>query len=265
MLDFADQVGGAYDIVESAPDVRAELREQHRVVLLDEYQDTSVIQTRFLAELFRDSAVMAVGDPHQSIYGWRGASADNLYAFSGTFSSTGAAHTYSLMTSWRNDRRILGIANRVLEPLQRPGLDVPPLEPRPGAGEGTVTVEYPFTVDEEAAAVAEWFSERRAAHDARDTAAAHATKPHTGAILFRSKRHMQTFAAALAARGSRIGSSVSADCWRRRRSSTSSRRSAWCTTPRRDRRSSDCSPGRDSAWGGRHGGALRPRAHALGA
>ncbi|GAA1171893.1 ATP-dependent DNA helicase [Microbacterium oxydans] len=201
VLDFADQVGGAYDIVESAPDVRAELREQHRVVLLDEYQDTSVIQTRFLAELFRDSAVMAVGDPHQSIYGWRGASADNLYAFSGTFSSTGAAHTYSLMTSWRNDRRILGIANRVLEPLQRPGLDVPPLEPRPGAGEGTVTVEYPFTVDEEAAAVAEWFSERRAAHDARDTAAAHATKPHTGAILFRSKRHMQTFAAALAARG----------------------------------------------------------------
>lgn len=71
VLDFADQVGGAYDIVESAPDVRDELREQHRVVLLDEYQDTSVIQTRFLAELFRDTAVMAVGDPHQSIYGWR--------------------------------------------------------------------------------------------------------------------------------------------------------------------------------------------------
>lgn len=198
VLDFADQVGGAYDIVESAPDVRAELREQHRVVLLDEYQDTSVIQTRFLAELFRDSAVMAVGDPHQSIYGWRGASADNLYAFSGTFSSTGTASTYSLMTSWRNDRSILGIANRVLEPLQRPGLDVPPLEPRPGAGEGSVTVKYPFTVDEEAATVAEWFAERRAAHDSGGTPAA---KPHTGAILFRSKRHMQTFAAALAARG----------------------------------------------------------------
>jgi DNA helicase-2/ATP-dependent DNA helicase PcrA len=199
VLDFADQVGGAYDIVESAPDVRAELREQHRVVLLDEYQDTSVIQTRFLAELFRDSAVMAVGDPHQSIYGWRGASADNLYAFSRTFSGSGAAETYSLMTSWRNDRGILGIANRVLEPLQRPGLDVPPLEPRPGAGEGTVTVKYPFTVDEEAAAVADWFAERRAAHDARGSGAG--SSPHTGAILFRSKRHMQTFAAALAARG----------------------------------------------------------------
>ncbi len=69
VLDFADQVSGAYDIVEASPDVRADLREQHRVVLLDEYQDTSVIQTQFLAEVFRDSAVMAVGDPHQSIYG----------------------------------------------------------------------------------------------------------------------------------------------------------------------------------------------------
>lgn len=196
VLDFADQVGGAYDIVESAPDVRAELREQHRVVLLDEYQDTSVIQTKFLAELFRDSAVMAVGDPHQSIYGWRGASADNLYAFSGTFASTPEdTETYSLMTSWRNDSSILDVANRVLVPLQRPGLDVPPLEPRPGAGTGAVEVRYPFTVDDEAQQVAAWFAERRAAH------APSSEKPHTGAILFRSKRHMQTFAAALAAEG----------------------------------------------------------------
>ena len=194
VLDFADQVAGAYDIVESSPDVRAELREQHRVVLLDEYQDTSVIQTRFLAAVFRDSAVMAVGDPHQSIYGWRGASADNLYAFSRTFAAEQEAGTYSLMTSWRNDRRILDIANRVLEPLQRPGLDVPPLEARPGADDGDVQVRYPLTVDDEAADVADWFADRRAAHDA-------SVRPHTGAILFRSKRHMQTFAAALADRG----------------------------------------------------------------
>ncbi len=196
VLDFADQVAGAYDIVESSPDVRDELREQHQVVLLDEYQDTSVIQTRFLAEVFRDGAVMAVGDPHQSIYGWRGASADNLYAFAGSFASEQPARTYSLMTSWRNDRGILDIANRVLQPLHRPGLDVPPLEARPGAGDGAVDVRYPFTVDDEAAEVADWFAARRAEHDARAPGT-----PHTGAILFRSKRHMQTFAAGLAARG----------------------------------------------------------------
>ncbi|MGM7697437.1 UvrD-helicase domain-containing protein [Microbacterium sp. A84] len=194
VLDFADQVSGAFDIVESSPDVREALREQHRVVLLDEYQDTSVIQTQFLAALFRDSAVMAVGDPHQSIYGWRGASADNLYAFARTFATEQSAQSYSLMTSWRNDSAILGIANQVLQPLRRPELDVPPLEARPGAGTGAVEVRFPLTVHDEAAQVADWFADRRAAHS--DTA-----KPHTGAILFRSKRHMQTFAEALAARG----------------------------------------------------------------
>lgn len=206
VLDFADQVSGAFDIVESSPDVRDGLREQHRVVLLDEYQDTSVIQTQFLAALFRDSAVMAVGDPHQSIYGWRGASADNLYAFGRTFADEQQVESYSLMTSWRNDSAILGIANEVLKPLQRPGLDVPPLEPRPGAGTGAVEVRFPLTVHDEAAEVAEWFAARRAAHmdPAKHTDTAKhldAAKPHTGAILFRSKRHMQTFAEALAGRG----------------------------------------------------------------
>jgi len=196
VLDFADQVGGAFDIVQASREVRTELRAQHRVVLLDEYQDTSVIQTRFLAALFRDGAVMAVGDPHQSIYGWRGASADNLYAFGRTFAEEQSPATYTLMTSWRNDERILDVANRVLAPLQRPGLDVPALEPRPGSGSGAVGVRYGETVDDEAAAVATWFGERRAAHDG-----AAAGRPHTGAILFRSKRHMQTFAGALAAQG----------------------------------------------------------------
>lgn len=196
VLDFADQVGGAFDIVESAPDVRADLREQHRVVLLDEYQDTSVIQTRFLAALFRDSAVMAVGDPHQSIYGWRGASADNLYAFSRAFAHDQPATTYSLMTSWRNDTRILDVANRVLEPLARAGLDVPALEPRPGAGRGRVEVRFPHTVDDEAEQVAAWFAARRREHEQSNP-----DRAHTGAILFRSKRHMQTFAAALARQG----------------------------------------------------------------
>ncbi len=196
VLDFADQVGGAFDIVEASADVRAELRAQHRVVLLDEYQDTSVIQTRFLSALFRDGAVMAVGDPHQSIYGWRGASADNLYAFGRTFAHEQTAQTYSLMTSWRNDTRILDVANRVLLPLQRASLAVPELEARPGSGVGHVDVRFAETVDDEAAEVASWFEQLRAAHD--ETAAG---RPHTGAILFRSKRHMQTFAGALAARG----------------------------------------------------------------
>ncbi|GAB3268555.1 ATP-dependent helicase [Microbacterium lacusdiani] len=194
VLDFADQVNGAYEIVETAPQVREDLRAQYRVVLLDEYQDTSVIQTRFLAELFRDGTVMAVGDPHQSIYGWRGASADNLYAFDSAFAREVPAAHFSLMTSWRNDARILAAANRVLRPLQgRGSFTVPELEPRPGAGEGRVSSRFELTVDDEAAAVADWFAQVREEHTS--------DKPHTGAILFRSKKHMQTFAKALGDRG----------------------------------------------------------------
>ena len=64
-----------------------------RVVLLDEYQDTSVAQARMLARLFsgpdaaagRGHAVTAVGDPNQAIYGWRGASVSNILNFADTF------------------------------------------------------------------------------------------------------------------------------------------------------------------------------------
>src|SRR5690606_19611179 len=86
-------------VVEYADQVALALR----VVLLDEYQDTSVVQTRLLAELFGGHPVMAVGDPHQSIYGWRGASAANLDEFATRFQATGAR--FQLSTSWRNGER----------------------------------------------------------------------------------------------------------------------------------------------------------------
>ncbi|WP_105565393.1 UvrD-helicase domain-containing protein [Microbacterium halophytorum] len=194
VLDFADQVTGALEIIESTPQVGRELAEQYRVVLLDEYQDTSVTQTELLASVFRDGAVMAVGDPNQSIYGWRGASADNLPAFARDFVRERSAQRYDLMTSWRNDRRVLAAANRVLAPLRAEGgFRVEPLEDRPGVGEGLVDARYELTVDEEADAVAEWFAAARGAHSGEE--------PHTGAILFRAKRHMQKFADALDRRG----------------------------------------------------------------
>lgn len=193
-LDFADQVSDALTIVERAPDVAASLREQYRVVLLDEYQDTSVLQTRLLAAIFRDTGVMAVGDPHQSIYGWRGASADNLRAFPLAFASDGEAARYRLMISWRNDAKILAAANALLAASS--GADVADLAPRPGAAEGRVVSVFAPTVEDEAREVAEWFARVRAAH-----AASGASRPHSGAVLFRTKRHMQLFAEALDAAG----------------------------------------------------------------
>lgn len=117
VMDFADQVAGALRIVREHPPVVEELRSRYRVVLLDEYQDTSVVQTDLLSTLFAGTGVMAVGDPHQAIYAWRGASAGNLGGFPAAFAPEGGCRTFSLLTSWRNSARVLTAANAVLAPL----------------------------------------------------------------------------------------------------------------------------------------------------
>ena len=70
-----------------------------KVVLLDEYQDTSVAQALMLSRLFSGPdaehglghPVTAVGDPNQAIYGWRGASVSNILEFAGDFPAATAA------------------------------------------------------------------------------------------------------------------------------------------------------------------------------
>ena len=155
LLDFGDQIALACAIAESVPEAAAQVRAQYPAVLLDEFQDTSVAQVRLLSALFADSGVTAVGDPHQAIYGWRGASAAALDTFHQRFNPTGTALVESgtspaeatpvleLSTSWRNDSTILEVANVVSAPL-RSGvvedgdpvgehLTVAPLRARPAA------------------------------------------------------------------------------------------------------------------------------------
>ena len=87
-IDYADQVAYAARIAVSSAEVGRRERARWQVVLLDEYQDTSVGQLRMLEALFgRDTGhpVLAVGDPRQSIYGWRGASAGTIERFARTF------------------------------------------------------------------------------------------------------------------------------------------------------------------------------------
>ncbi|MGP3536138.1 ATP-dependent DNA helicase [Microbacterium sp. RD1] len=195
VMDFADQVAGALSIVRGHPGVAEEIRARYRVVLLDEYQDTSVVQTDLLGTLFAGTGVMAVGDPHQAIYAWRGASAGNLAGFPAAFASDGSCLRYSLLTSWRNSARVLDAANAVLAPLARgSAVSVEELRPRPNAPEGEITVVFERDLDAEADRVAEWFAGIRAARAADG-------RPTTGAVLFRSKKHMVRFGDALGARG----------------------------------------------------------------
>src|SRR5205823_3044623 len=95
-------------------------------------QDTSHAQVVLLRALFGDGhPVTAVGDPCQSIYGWRGASAGTLERFVSEFARhDGApARELSLTTSWRNRPEILDVANAVSQPLRAHGHRVAELAP----------------------------------------------------------------------------------------------------------------------------------------
>ena len=191
VMDFADQVAGALRIVRDHPAVVEEMRSRYRVVLLDEYQDTSVVQTDLLSTLFAGTGVMAVGDPHQAIYAWRGASAGNLGGFPAAFAPDGGCQTFSLLTSWRNSASVLTAANAVLAPLaSRSPVAVEELRPRPGAPAGVVEAVFERDIDTEADRVAAWFAGVRASRAAEG-------RQTTGAVLFRSKKHMVRFGDAL--------------------------------------------------------------------
>ena len=157
-------------------------------VLVDEYQDTSVVQTELLSALFAGHGVMAVGDPHQSIYGWRGASAANLARFAGDF---GSANEYALSTSWRNARMILDAANLLVAPLSAASpVTVESLRARPAAPVGTLVGAYFDDIVIESRAVAQWLM-------AELDGPSEDGLPKTAAILFRQRRHMGLFARAL--------------------------------------------------------------------
>ncbi|MGN6612403.1 MAG: ATP-dependent helicase [Angustibacter sp.] len=170
-LDFGDQLALAARLARELPDVGAALRQQYRAVLLDEFQDTSHAQLVMLESLFGDGhAVTAVGDPHQSIYGWRGASADTLNAFRERFRTASGepAPVLPLSTSWRNDELVLDVANVLAGPLQRQTrVDVEPLRRRDGAGPGEVEVRALETSAVEADAVAQWVAARWLGPDGR--------------------------------------------------------------------------------------------------
>ncbi len=159
-IDYADQVSFAARAAVTSPEVGRRERARWRVVLLDEYQDTSVGQLRMLEALFGGPGghpVLAVGDPRQSIYGWRGASAGTIERFGRTFPGTPdrPAQRLTLSTSWRNDRAVLAVANRVAAALPDPEEPLPDLAPSPVAGPGTVHCGLYDTVAEETEALAD--------------------------------------------------------------------------------------------------------------
>ncbi|MYW12097.1 UvrD-helicase domain-containing protein, partial [Streptomyces sp. SID2563] len=144
LLDFGDQIALSAELALTRPEVGTILRDEYRVVLLDEYQDTSVAQRLLLSALFGSGpgtgeptghAVTAVGDPCQAIYGWRGASVANLDDFPSHFPHADGtpATRYALSENRRSGGRLLHLANGLAAPLRAMHEGVEALRPAPGA------------------------------------------------------------------------------------------------------------------------------------
>jgi DNA helicase-2/ATP-dependent DNA helicase PcrA len=161
-LSFDDQMSLAADIAQNFEDVGTLERGKYTVVLLDEYQDTSQSQVRMLSSLYRAGhPVMAVGDPSQAIYTWRGASAGTMASFSKYFpkaqGQTGTEE-FSLPRTFRNDKIILAAANTISAEIKAAGgQQVVELEARTGAGDGELAYGIYETVETESQAIAEYF------------------------------------------------------------------------------------------------------------
>ncbi|WP_212908767.1 ATP-dependent DNA helicase [Streptomyces sp. TS71-3] len=144
LVDFGDQIALSAALARTRPEVGAILRDEFRVVLLDEYQDTSVAQRVLLAALFGGGTghpVTAVGDPCQAIYGWRGASVANLDDFPEHFAHPDGrpARRHALSENRRSGGRLLDLANTLATPLRALHTGVQALRPAPGAErDGTV-------------------------------------------------------------------------------------------------------------------------------
>lgn len=192
VITFGEQMSLAASLAETHPQVGVSQRRRFRVVMLDEYQDTSHSQRVLLRSLYGTGepglTVTAVGDPMQSIYGWRGATAANLAAFVEDFPlpDGGRAPKQELTTSWRNPPEVLALANgvsrEVLGPPQSPDRTVQPLESRPGAPAGEVRLGFYDTAVTERQEVAQWLAQHF--HRRRE-----AGQEFTGAVLVRKNRH----------------------------------------------------------------------------
>jgi len=115
-LDFDDLLLKTLELLEREEDIRESYRERFKYILVDEYQDTNLIQYSLVKILGQkqdgENNVFVVGDEDQSIYGWRGADINNILNFEKDFEG---AKTVKLEKNYRSTNVILNAANGVIK------------------------------------------------------------------------------------------------------------------------------------------------------
>jgi DNA helicase-2/ATP-dependent DNA helicase PcrA len=187
LVDYPDQIRLAGVLVDAYPSIGEQMRSRYDVVLLDEYQDTSIAQRRMLQSAFGSGFPMtAVGDPCQGIYGWRGASVENIDRFLEHFGGAEDA-SFTLRDNRRSGENIVVAANRASATLRARHTGIPELRATREAS--SVDIAMFETAPEELA----WIVER--------ISGVHGAEGETIAVLAATGGTLVRVDAALRARG----------------------------------------------------------------
>lgn len=118
VMDFDDLLVNMVRLLTEHPLVREELQRRFLHVLVDEYQDTNVLQERMISLLCggSETSLMVVGDDAQSIYSWRGAQVDHIFDFPRRYAD---AEVYKIETNYRSVPSILEISNAAIARNER--------------------------------------------------------------------------------------------------------------------------------------------------
>lgn len=112
VIDFAELLLRTHELLRDNPDLLDHYKQRFQAILVDEFQDTNTIQYAWIRLLAGDNtAVLAVGDDDQSIYGWRGAKVENIQQFSRDFKNTSIIR---LEQNYRSTGTILNASNALI-------------------------------------------------------------------------------------------------------------------------------------------------------
>ena len=109
-LSYDDLLTRTIELLELNPDVAEHLRFRYTHIMIDEYQDTNILQERII-ELINPENLAVVGDDCQSLYGFRGAEVHNIINFPKKFN----AREIKLEKNYRSNQEILDLSNSMME------------------------------------------------------------------------------------------------------------------------------------------------------
>ncbi len=112
-LDFDDILVLSYKILKNHPEINIKWANRYKYINVDEYQDTSNLQFKFVNLLaMHHQNIMVVGDDDQTIYTWRGARVENINNFKSIYPSV---KIVKLEQNYRSTQNILNVANSIIQ------------------------------------------------------------------------------------------------------------------------------------------------------